>query len=75
MLAGTGKLEGRSEQLLGQFLDAYPGSPAVRGNVRIATKLAAYPWRLTPKQVGAGRVWCRYLIFLRLRRYFCTPAC
>ncbi|PRW57658.1 pyridoxal chloroplastic [Chlorella sorokiniana] len=47
---GTGKLEGRSEQLLGQFLDDYPGSAAVRDNVRIATKLAAYPWRLTPKQ-------------------------
>ncbi|KAI7838722.1 hypothetical protein COHA_007518 [Chlorella ohadii] len=47
---GTGKLEGRSEQLLGRFLDEYPGSPAVRDDVRIATKLAAYPWRLTPKQ-------------------------
>lgn len=54
--AGTGKLNGRSEQLLGRFLDGYPGSGARRDSVRIATKLAAYPWRLTPKQwVGACR--------------------
>lgn len=45
---GTGKLEGRSEQLLGQFLRQYPGSN--KKDVRIATKLAAYPWRLTPSQ-------------------------
>lgn len=50
--AGTGKLNGRSEQLLGQFLREYPGSPEVAADVRIATKLAAYPWRLTPGQVG-----------------------
>lgn len=50
--AGTGKLNGRSEQLLGRFIDEYPGSDAVRDNVRIATKLAAYPWRLTPQQAG-----------------------
>ena len=48
---GTGKLEGRAEQLLGRFKNEYPGSAAVRDNVRIATKLAAYPWRLTPQQV------------------------
>lgn len=54
--AGTGRLNGRSEQLLGRFLDEYPGTAAARDNVRIATKLAAYPWRLTPKQwVGACR--------------------
>lgn len=53
--AGTGRLNGRSEQLLGRFLDEYPGSGAVRDNVRIATKLAAYPWRLTPKQVWGER--------------------
>lgn len=52
--AGTGRLNGRSEQLLGRFLDEYPGSPAARSDVRIATKLAAYPWRLTPKQASAG---------------------
>lgn len=51
---GTGKLNGRSEQLLGQFLREYPGSDATADNVRIATKLAAYPWRLAPQQwVGA----------------------
>ena len=53
--AGTGKLEGRSEQLLGRFLDEYPGSAATRDSVRIATKLAAYPWRLTPQQVRGRR--------------------
>ena len=54
--AGTGRLNGRSEQLLGRFLDEYPGSAAARSNVRIATKLAAYPWRLAPQQwVGACR--------------------
>lgn len=51
---GTGKLNGRSEQLLGRFLSEYPGSAGTAANVRIATKLAAYPWRLTPQQwVGA----------------------
>ncbi len=49
--AGTGKLNGRSEQLLGQFLAEYPGSQQAAANVRIATKLAAYPWRLAPSQV------------------------
>lgn len=47
---GTGKLNGRSEQLLGQFIKEYPGSDRVRDNVKIATKLAAYPWRLAPSQ-------------------------
>ena len=51
---GTGKLNGRSELLLGQFLAEYPGSSKVQNNVKIATKLAAYPWRLAPSQwVGA----------------------
>lgn len=42
---GTGRLNGRSEQLLGQFSRAYQG--ANQENICIATKLAAYPWRLT----------------------------
>ncbi|WP_349262841.1 aldo/keto reductase [Allocoleopsis sp.] len=42
---GTGKLNGRSEQLLGQFSRDYVGSN--QENICIATKLAAYPWRLT----------------------------
>jgi pyridoxine 4-dehydrogenase len=42
---GTGKLNGRSEQLLGRFTKDYLGSG--KGNICIATKLAAYPWRLT----------------------------
>ncbi|KAK9804266.1 hypothetical protein WJX72_004018 [[Myrmecia] bisecta] len=53
---GTGRLNGRSEQLLGQFLAEYPGSARVQQNVSIASKFAAYPWRLTSGQfVGACR--------------------
>jgi pyridoxine 4-dehydrogenase len=42
---GTGKLNGRSELLLGQFTREYQGPN--QENICIATKLAAYPWRLT----------------------------
>lgn len=42
---GTGKLKGQSERLLGKFAKEYLGSN--RENICIATKLAAYPWRLT----------------------------
>ena len=47
---GTGSLEGRSEVLLGKFTKEYPGSNRRRNQIHIATKLAAYPWRITPKQ-------------------------
>lgn len=46
---GTGKLNGRSELLLGKFIREYPGKDAK--NVNIATKFAAFPWRLTPSQI------------------------
>ncbi len=42
---GTGRLNGRSETLLGQFANAYQGENQAR--ICVATKLAAYPWRLT----------------------------
>jgi pyridoxine 4-dehydrogenase len=42
---GTGKLNGRSESLLGQFSQSYTGVNADK--ICIATKLAPYPWRLT----------------------------
>lgn len=42
---GTGRLNGRSEQLLGRFSREYVGSG--KDDICIATKLAAYPWRLT----------------------------
>jgi pyridoxine 4-dehydrogenase len=42
---GTGKLNGRSESLLGQFSKSYTGVNA--NKICIATKLAPYPWRLT----------------------------
>lgn len=51
---GTGKLNGRSEQLLGQFSKQYEG--ANKESICIATKLAAYPWRLTRKSmISAGK--------------------
>ncbi len=42
---GTGRLNGRSEILLGQFTRGYSGPN--QNDICIATKLAAYPWRLT----------------------------
>ncbi|CAL1404433.1 unnamed protein product [Linum trigynum] len=45
---GTGKLNGQSEKLLGKFIREYPGK--ARDDIVIATKFAAYPWRLTPGQ-------------------------
>jgi len=44
---GTGKLSGRSEQLLGKFLNEIPKSQKRR--IQIATKLAPYPWRIGKK--------------------------
>ena len=44
---GTGKLNGRSEMLLGKFTSKYQG--ANQENICLATKLAPYPWRLTSK--------------------------
>ncbi len=50
---GTGKLNGQSEKLLGKFEREYQGVNKER--ICLATKLAAYPWRLTPKSmVKAG---------------------
>ncbi|KAF3884288.1 MULTISPECIES: aldo/keto reductase [Nostocales] len=46
---GTGRLNGRSEQLLGRFSKEYVGSN--KNDICIATKLAAYPWRLTRKSI------------------------
>lgn len=51
---GTGRLNGKSELLLGKFLREYPGSPKVRDGVHIATKFAAYPWRVLPGNVVAA---------------------
>lgn len=42
---GTGRLNGRSEFLLGQFANQYSGPN--RDEICLATKLAAYPWRCT----------------------------
>ncbi|MEH2077677.1 MAG: aldo/keto reductase [Nostoc sp.] len=46
---GTGRLNGRSELLLGRFNREYIGSN--KENICIATKLAAYPWRWTRKSM------------------------
>ena len=48
--AGTGRLNGRSEQLLGKFIAEAPVNRRARDGILIATKLAAYPWRVTPAQ-------------------------
>ncbi|KAG8381081.1 hypothetical protein BUALT_Bualt06G0085200 [Buddleja alternifolia] len=47
---GTGKLNGQSEKLLGKFIREYQGNKQLGDNIVIATKFAAYPWRLTPNQ-------------------------
>ncbi|XP_076926344.1 pyridoxal reductase, chloroplastic-like [Bidens hawaiensis] len=44
---GTGKLNGQSEKLLGKFINEFQGNT---NDVVIATKFAAYPWRVTPNQ-------------------------
>ncbi|BCL34301.1 aldo/keto reductase [Nostoc sp. MS1] len=57
---GTGRLNGRSESLLGQFSKEYQG--VNQENICIATKLAAYPWRWTRQSMinacksSAGRL-------------------
>ncbi|KAK9145754.1 hypothetical protein Sjap_005657 [Stephania japonica] len=47
---GTGRLNGQSERLLGNFIRAIPRGRRVGDDIVIATKFAAYPWRLTPGQ-------------------------
>ncbi len=49
---GTGKLNGRSEILLGKFSQEYIG--VNQEKICIATKLAAYPWRLTRRSIIAA---------------------
>lgn len=49
---GTGKLQGQSEKLLGKFAQAYVGLNCDR--ICLATKLAAYPWRLTRRSMVAA---------------------
>ncbi|AFY83262.1 aldo/keto reductase [Oscillatoria acuminata] len=57
---GTGKLNGRSETLLGRFSQEYQGVNADK--ICIATKLAPYPWRLTRRSmVSAGEASARRL--------------
>ena len=51
---GTGKLNGQSEKLLGKFDREYSGIN--QEQICLATKLAAYPWRLTRgSMVKAGK--------------------
>ena len=42
---GTGNLNGRSETLLGEFLDGI-SSESTKQRISICTKLAPYPWRI-----------------------------
>ncbi|XP_002984726.2 pyridoxal reductase, chloroplastic [Selaginella moellendorffii] len=46
---GTGKLNGRSEILLGKFIREF--QQGTQKDIVIATKFAAYPWRVTPWQM------------------------
>lgn len=48
-VSGTGQLNGRSEELLGQF-----SRKAKDRTVHVATKFAAYPWRLLPRNFVAA---------------------
>jgi pyridoxine 4-dehydrogenase len=48
---GTGRLNGRSESLLGGFIEALPASR--RSQLVVATKLAPFPWR--PGRRGLDR--------------------
>ena len=50
---GTGKLEGRAEQLLGKFRAEYPDQRRA-ANVVIGTKLATYPWRVTANSMESA---------------------
>jgi pyridoxine 4-dehydrogenase len=51
---GTGRLNGRSEILLGKFSQEYRGKK--QADICLATKLAPYPWRLTRgAMVSAGK--------------------
>eukprot|EP01025_Chloroclados_australasicus_P000991 TRINITY_DN10318_c1_g1_i3.p1 TRINITY_DN10318_c1_g1~~TRINITY_DN10318_c1_g1_i3.p1 ORF type:complete len:374 (-),score=15.31 TRINITY_DN10318_c1_g1_i3:257-1378(-) len=47
---GTGRLNGRSEYLLGKFIREYLESNK-SANIHIATKFAAYPWRVFPQNI------------------------
>ncbi|XWS61395.1 hypothetical protein CRYUN_Cryun07bG0122500 [Craigia yunnanensis] len=47
---GTGRLNGQSEKLLGKFIREFRGEKRIQDEIVIATKFAAYPWRLTPGQ-------------------------
>ncbi|XP_030460335.1 pyridoxal reductase, chloroplastic isoform X1 [Syzygium oleosum] len=47
---GTGRLNGQSEKLLGKFIKDLQGNQQGQDEIVIATKFAAYPWRLSPGQ-------------------------
>lgn len=50
---GTGKLEGRAEELLGKFRAEYPDR-ARASRLVMGTKLATYPWRVTAGSMEAA---------------------
>ncbi|XP_010520940.1 PREDICTED: pyridoxal reductase, chloroplastic [Tarenaya hassleriana] len=47
---GTGRLNGQSEKLLGKFIREFQDKAPRQNDIVIATKFAAYPWRLTSSQ-------------------------
>ena len=63
---GTGRFNGRSEALLGQFCGAL--SPQQRQGVCVATKLAPFPWRLGRQGLHRAFVASRQRLGGRLER-------
>ena len=55
--AGTGRLNGQSEKLLGKFISELPGGSRQQDSIAVATKIAPYPWRLTAGQFANA---CRH---------------
>ena len=50
---GTGRFNGRSEELLGRFCAALPKK--LRDDLAVATKLALFPWRFELRRSLRGR--------------------
>ncbi|KAK4351007.1 hypothetical protein RND71_030320 [Anisodus tanguticus] len=63
---GTGRLNGQSEKLLGKFIREFPGDKQVKNAIQIATKFAAYPWRLTSGQFVNACKYCSSSFLLNL---------
>ena len=63
---GTGRLNGRSEELLGEFIAELPALR--RSQLTVATKLAPFPWRWGPRGFDAAFEASRTRLKGQLRR-------